>query len=273
MEPLVGIVIRIRLNSSGSPRRWGWALALLGAVVNAAPAHVPDAPRFGEATSAPPTLAAEGTENWAGYVTATGPIIALANQVDGVHGHWTVPIVDCTGVPDTVLGVWVGIDGLLSPTVEQVGTATECRQGRATSYAWTEIYPGPPLTIAQPLRPGDVIDAAVTYIGGAQFDLSVNDTSAGWRYSERRQAVGRRDSAEWIVEAPVINGKLTTLANFGTVAFSDAGATIDGQDRRLGGTGQWTSSLHMVAPSGRGRAVATAPDDSGTRFSVLWQGQ
>jgi hypothetical protein len=265
--------MRARRDRFGPGRRWWWALALLGVVVTAAPASVPAAPRFGEATRATPTLAAEATENWAGYVTATGPTIALVNRMDGVHGRWTVPVVDCTGVPDTVLGVWVGIDGLVSPTVEQVGTATECRQGRATSYAWSEIYPGPPLTIGQSVRPGDVIDAAVTSVGEAQFALSVEDTTAGWQFSERRQAVGRRDSAEWIVEAPVINGTLTALANFGTVAFTDASVTIDGHDRPVGGTGQWTSSLHMVAPNGRGRAVASAPDDTGTRFSVLWQGQ
>ncbi len=258
---------------AGLLRRWGGALTLLWTLSLPSSFAGPDALRFAATVSATPAPVGINTENWAGYVTASSPDAPLAGQVDDVQGRWTVPAVACVGASDAALGVWVGIDGLSSATVEQVGTATACLQGQAIYYAWSELYPGPATILTLPVRPGDSIAAEVADVGGTQFELTIRDTTADWRFSQRRPSMGRRDSAEWVVEAPSAHGEIMDLADFGAVTFSGATATIAGQERLLGGVGQWTSNVTMVTPSTRQRAVTSPLDALGASFSVRWRGR
>ena len=74
--------------------------------------------------------------NWAGYA-----INATAGSVTMAKGSWIQPSVTCPTTSLSVAAFWVGIDGLTSPTVEQIGTLAQCLNGAASYYAWYEFYP------------------------------------------------------------------------------------------------------------------------------------
>src|SRR5438105_2790241 len=62
------------------------------------------------------------SQNWASWSTWAGlPSLPQPGAVSYVKGEWTVPSVACDATDDSS-SVWVGIDGLFSSSVEQVGT-------------------------------------------------------------------------------------------------------------------------------------------------------
>jgi hypothetical protein len=222
--------------------------------------------------------------NWAGYV--------LTNSTfNSVSGSWTVPSVSCTSSSDLYASEWVGIDGSYPDNyVIQDGTSTNC-QGSTPEYsAWYEFYgdtsvfggfedPLPPNTY--PVAPGNVMSASVAYSAGVWTFTLVNSTDH-WTYSTTApepSSPPAQSSAEWIVEAPEIcssNGTdcaEASLANFGTVTFTNASVSSSGA----------TSQTSVVNPSGVAEVdVDGVPPTvtymypgplsaSGTSFTVTWQ--
>lgn len=205
-------------------------------------------------TTPPPPYAGWGSTNWSGIDLVTKNGAATA-----VSASWTVPTVP-TISPVQYASTWVGIDGDLSNTVEQIGTESDT----ATSplipnappyFAWYEMYPSGLNVIttqnsgqAFTVSPGDAISASVTYqntttVTGTgrhprtttyeNFLLTITDTPANGgsteSYSTIQQISGAQmSSAEWIEEAPSSSRGVLPLANFGSVTFSNAQATISG---------------------------------------------
>ena len=89
------------------------------------------------------------SSNWSGYAV-TG------SSVSYVAGSWVVPTVNTK--TNGYSAVWVGIDGYSSSTVEQIGTGEDVVNGKATYYAWYEMYPSASVTIStMTVKPGDSI--------------------------------------------------------------------------------------------------------------------
>jgi len=174
------------------------------------------------------------TFNWAGYAVA-----GATNSVTFVKGSWHVPAVKgavCSATSFDASSTWVGIDGLLSTTVEQIGTASQCFEGALQYYAWYEFYPAPLTVISTvPVSPGDSIQANVKYSGGA-FTLFINDTTTGNSFTSAATTVAGADrsSAEWITEAPAGSIGVLPLAHFATVKFTGTSATISGHTGNIG---------------------------------------
>lgn len=123
----------------------------------------------------PAPYAGWGSTNWSGIDLNT-----INGAATAVSAAWTVPTVP-TISPVEYSSTWVGIDGDLSSTVEQIGTGADT----ATSplipnappyFAWYEMYPsgmnvitiqnGPPNPFSGSpftVSPGDAISASVTY--------------------------------------------------------------------------------------------------------------
>ena len=170
------------------------------------------------AVAGPPTPPAPyalwGSGNWSGIDLDT-----TKGAVTAVSASWAVPAV--TGSGTGYSSAWVGIDGDISNTVEQIGTesdtaATAAHDGTPQYYAWYEMYPaGWYYTTPQTVSPGDQITATVVYVGQTKtgnrindnFTLSLTDSTAGWTFSTTQAVpnhqVALRNSAEYIVEAPV----------------------------------------------------------------------
>ncbi|MCL5946519.1 MAG: G1 family endopeptidase, partial [Chloroflexi bacterium] len=189
-----------------------------------------------------------------------------------VKGTWTVPQVDCTKNPNSEVGVWVGLDGVESPTVEQAGISSRCRQGVAQYSAWVEIFPGDPHTVDLAIAPNDQISAEVRYLGGQLFRLSLTDLTTGRSFAAGYNAPGANlSSAEWIVEAPLVNGTIATLATFSPITISGATVTADGQAGSITNPHWGASQVEMDTPAGTPWARASRLDASGSSFTVTVQ--
>jgi Peptidase A4 family len=208
--------------------------------------------------------------NWSGYAVNTG-----AGAVSQVAGSWVVP-----AVSSSVSGyssAWVGIDGWSSSSVEQIGTDSDYVNGQARYYAWYEMYPAAPVNLSLTIHPGDTMSASVSYAGLNQFVLSITDVSTGGSFSTTQTlSSAQRSSAEWIQEAPSSFTGVLPLANFGTINFSGANATVSGTpgpaDNSWSGTSLY--QINMVTRNGRLKATTSALSDSGipltSSFSVTW---
>lgn len=184
-----------------------------------------------------------GSINWAGYA-----ILGAPYSVTSASGSWTVPAVHGSGTAYS--STWVGIDGLNAPsyTVEQIGTAQEVHGGKASYYPWYEMFPLGPVVINHAISPGDVVSASVKALESVSYNpdpvinpyaqtfvLSMTDQTAGWSFSVSLGSAstgyfgGTLLSAEWIVERPWANGSISTLANFGSVKFTNCQATLGPQ--------------------------------------------
>jgi hypothetical protein len=166
------------------------------------------------------------SSNWSGYA-----VTGATDSVSYVAGTWVVPTVSTKS--NGYSSAWVGIDGYNSSTVEQIGTDADVVNGKATYYAWYEMYPSASITITTTndgkpftVNPGDTITGSVAYVSGS-FVLTITDGSEV--FSTTLAAAGAsRSSAEWVVEAPSSTSGILTLANFGTTTFTNAYATIAG---------------------------------------------
>ncbi len=203
--------------------------------------------------------------NWSGYVAETNFSQPQANSVTAVSGSWVVPNV--TGNTSAYSAIWVGIDGASNSTVEQIGTEQNTsRSGATTYYAWWEMYSSgdqQPVQVitSMTVNPGDTISASVQYMvagpHAGQFYLSIDDTShpndsfSTYETSSQTQSpLAQRSSAEWIVEAPSSFFGVLPLANFGTVTFSGAQATINGTTGAIDNTAWQNTSIDMVTNFG-----------------------
>jgi hypothetical protein len=230
------------------------------------------------------------SHNWSGYaVTAPTP---TADTVTAVTGTWTVPKV--TGAVTSDSAVWVGMDGFLdngdhdSNSVEQLGTVQaqtviSVRHGHKTTvstvstyFAWVEMWPGPMTVLSQstyPVEPGDTITASVTYSESQAVFIRAMNSSRGWTYMDVVSwAVPERMTAEWIVEAPSNGGEVDPLADFGTVAFTDCSATINGFTGPISDVNFNGDAVTMLTTNGTTiRAVPSGLSTDGSGFSVAWE--
>jgi Peptidase A4 family len=223
--------------------------------------------------------------NWSGYVAETSFSQPQQNSVSAVSGSWVVPKVTGPSKGATYGSVWVGIDGYSNSTVEQVGTEEDWVNGSPVYDAWWEMYSSgdqqPEQVITgMTVKPGDSISASVQYItSGAhagQFDLSIvdnsraNDSFSTYETSSQTQnPLAQRSSAEWIVEAPSVGGRYATLANFGSVFFSNATAVIDGVSGPINSP-SWQSQAVNIASGGVTYDTTSILINSGDSFVVTY---
>jgi len=225
------------------------------------------------------------SENWSGYA-ATGSSFTQA------RGSWIVPTVNCNATPNAYASFWVGLDGYSSSTVEQIGTDSDCANGKPSYYAWYEFYPENAYYAGNltSLKPGDKMSATVTYnTTTGKFTVTITDeTEPGLAFTTTFTPSGRtgapkRSSAEWIAEAPCCsqNGGILPLSDFGTVSlgadYTSLSGTNDATDSSTSGPiGRFGSSVEavtMVSSEGVDEAVPSSLTGDGTSFTVAWESE
>ncbi|MFA5891536.1 MAG: G1 family glutamic endopeptidase [Actinomycetota bacterium] len=196
--------------------------------------------------------------NWSGY-SATG------GQFASVAAAWTQPAVTCAALETSYAGFWVGIDGDGSSTVEQIGTAADCKRGTPAYYAWYEMYPKFPVTLTMSVSPGDVVEASVEASNRGTFILSLRNTTTGASFTTtKKMRRAQRISAEVIAEAPSGAHGVLPLADFGTVSF--VSSTANGIP-----IGNFSpEQIAMVDDEGTIKAQPSSLTGA-TDFSVTWQ--
>lgn len=224
--------------------------------------------------------------NWAGYAVETNLINPQSGAVSDVKGQWLVPAVNCTqsstlSTPrhgkSTAKGTtaysstWVGIDGYSDGTVEQIGTEQDCISGQPYYYAWYEMYPQMPVKLSMPIKSGDIISAEVQFSTGFALSLTESDPAGTNSFTTNASNNAQRSSAEWIVEAPS-SGRVLPLANFGTVQFKNATATLNGATGVIDNPAWQNDPLTMVTKTGTIKASPSPLSDNtlGSSFGVTW---
>jgi hypothetical protein len=210
---------------------------------------------------------AKTSHNWAGYAV-TGGLFTKA------LGSWVQPRATCPTGAAQYAAFWVGIDGFApkDPTVEQIGTDSDCASGAGNYYAWYQMYPRAAVRLPPakyPVAPGQVIHAQVSASGKA-FTLTIHATSPSWTFAttQTTTTLPKESSAELITESPCVGSPtcVRLLADFGTIDFS--GAAADG--RAFTATGLTATKLTMVSTSNVVKAKPSGLSSGGTAFSVTW---
>jgi hypothetical protein len=227
--------------------------------------------------SAAPPL--EQSSNWSGYAD-------MSSGFSAVNGQWTVPTLSCTSAT-SYSAAWIGIDGATSSTVEQDGTEHDCSGGVASYDAWYEMFGdsavnnGNEVELAPssyPVYPGDAMTATVS-VANSIWTLTISDAGSlahihNWQFSTNINYTGAaQSSAEWVVERPEIcyiffGCSLTTLANFGSVTFTNSTATDNGTTGPISATSY--AGIEMVN-NATPIAVPGSLDPTGTIFTDTYQ--
>jgi hypothetical protein len=181
--------------------------------------------------------------NWSGAVV----FAPAGTSFQWVMGEWVIPDVDApTDNQWYYVASWVGIDGDGSGDVCQAGIGSAVYQsGTAVTkefYVWWEWYPLPEVQITSlPISPGDMVTFLLCAVPGAGTTSAIvyisnittgASTSVKFTAPAGTKLVG--NSAEWVVEAPTVNGQQSATADFGEVFFSEceadttAGVVVDG---------------------------------------------
>ena len=236
---------------------WGPARALSSAAPHTAPLQPAAGDRSGQPGALRPSSAGSvepadliGSTNWAGQVTYGG-------QFSGVSARWTVPTVQPSGT-DEYSSAWIGIDGFQNDSLIQTGTEQDSGPDGTNYFAWFEVLPAEAMYIGA-VSPGDVMSASINESSPGTWNLSITDVTSGNTASGPLSYDGPGSSAEWISEAPQVNGSPTTLADFGTVDFSDLG---------VAGTGGSLDSVVMQNGQSEVLAYPTAYQASTDAFAI-----
>lgn len=205
--------------------------------------------------------------NWSGYAALTSLSSPQSNAVSDVKGSWTIPTV--TGTSNTWSSTWIGIDGYSDGTVEQIGTEQDWYNGAPVYRVWYEMYPKMPKAISIAVKPGDIISAEVRYLSSRRFALSIANLTTGKSYGTTQKTSAKRQSAEWIVEAPW-SGSTLPLANFGTETFTGASAVLNGHQGSISDPSWKNDPITMTTSSGSVKASPSALSTDGTSFNDTW---
>lgn len=157
--------------------------------------------------------------NWSGYAV-TG------STYNDITGNWTVPTVS-QSKGNTYSSSWIGIDGYSNSDLIQTGTEQDYVHGHAQYDAWWEILPAAETVItSMVVSPGDQMSAHIHNNGNGTWTIRLNDVTRNESFTTTQAYTGPGTSAEWIQEAPEINGQISTLAHYGQTTF-DPG-TVNG---------------------------------------------
>jgi hypothetical protein len=233
--------------------------------------------------------ATDVSSNWSGYaVSGTNAATGQPTQFTSVSGSWVQPKASCSARGASYSAFWVGLGGysLDSQALEQIGTSSDCPAGGAARYSvWYELVPDAAVTVKLKVFPGNRVSAAVNVSGNTVVVRLDNLTRH--TFFQKKLMMGAPDltSAEWVAEAPSScdsRGRCSVLplANFGSVAFTQASTTGDGHPGTIADTA-WAAtpiwlitdsrvSLFTASMGGSGAVPGTLSTD-GTTFSIGWQ--
>jgi hypothetical protein len=228
--------------------------------------------------------------NWAGYFVPSN------DPVTEVSGEFTVPTLDCGHIPHSGVSTWVGTGGVggSSGDLLQTGVRSNCILGsQAVNPAWWALFPAYREVDFDSgfVSAGDSIRASVTKNADGSWTTRLDDLTSGisgimttgdaygtvsdsnptvWLEQDGTAAnvsYAGGYTADWIVEDFEERGRLATLADFGTIGFTNLTTSLP-------------PSWILTSPEGVGIgdalgnlwAIPSQPDPSSRGFSVSYNG-
>jgi len=207
-----------------------------------------------------PSSAATNTvpsSNWSGYVELNGPFTS-------VTGTFSVPSLFAGTPRGDQMSEWVGIDGgngdnsLIQSGFNE--SADPNNPGDFIIQPWWEILPSAETYITSvQILPGDQVTVSIDQISGTDWGITLTDDTNGEGFTTDRTYSGPAATAEWILEALTISGKVATLAPFSpVVTFSDLGFSAS------------TTKLQEVVMVQSGTQVSTPSTLTANGFAVAY---
>ncbi len=196
---------------------------------------------------------AESSTNWSGSVVYA----PAGDSFKWMEGDWIVPDVDAPAENAWYYAAsWIGIDGDGSGDVFQAGVGADVyRSGASLSrniYPWWEWFPDNEVQITNlPIAAGDMVtmllcstEGAGSTTGTVYFTNRTTGASTSVGLTAPAGVSLAGNSAEWIVEAPTVNGAQSAMADYGEVFFSVCEAVTLKGVTISGGTGD---NINMTA--------------------------
>jgi hypothetical protein len=199
------------------------------------------------------------SHNWSGY--ALGSSKTKDGTYTAITGKWTVPAVG-KNTGSTSASQWIGIDGATNGDLIQTGTYADSSHGKSSYGVWWEILPASGTTIHEPVKPGETITASIAK-DKVTGKWTITISNGAWTFVKKTSYKGKCQSAEWIVEAPLIGSSDARLTRTSPVTFSDL--TVNGTNPHL-----------VVADAGRMREDGkitespSTPSTSGNAFTMAY---
>jgi hypothetical protein len=181
--------------------------------------------------------------------------MAVGGTFTAVGATWTVP----QPAADAAAGAsaaWVGIGGVRTRDLIQAGTQQVVwSPGHVTYTTWIETLPDPSQQVPLAAAPGDSVTVTIGQQSDGTWLVSLANATTGQSYQKTVTYTSSLSSAEWIVEAPTVGRRgIVPVNDFGTVAFSGASATENGQPVDLA-----QASARPVTMVGAGRQALVVP--------------
>jgi Peptidase A4 family len=176
--------------------------------------HVSAKPGGGHGGGGGSTWPGWSSSNWSGYAVARGPYTAAS-------GSWTVPAVTRTR-GNTYSAAWVGVGGFNDAALIQTGTEQDFVNGQAHYAAWwtTDAQGYAEQPIPMTVQPGDVITASVVESHSGVWTITLHDVDGNQTFTTSPTGYANPGlSAEWIMEAPGVGGRQSTIAQYGSDVF------------------------------------------------------
>ena len=208
--------------------------------------------------------------NWAGYAVTPG------SGITAVSSTFTVP--SAGELPPGFAASWAGIGGYSTSDLIQAGVSENSAIGGellgGQYNAWYEILPASETPISGcsgnvpscTVNPGDKVSVNISNAGGNTWDISLSD-AGNWSWSTSLTYASSESSAEWIQEAPSLDGAQTIPADVGNVSFGATSTFTEGGATKTIAEGSPT--LIDESPVGEVNEATTSPLASdGQSFNV-----
>jgi len=160
-------------------------------------------------------LAVAGTSsNWSGYASA-------GTSFTAINGSWVVPPQTASAVGLAGDAAWIGIGGITSSDLIQIGVQTFNNNGQIKHEAFYETLPQTAQTVTMTINTGDSVSASLNEQLINTWYLSIRDNTNGQHFETTLSYNSTNSSAEWIEEMPSnSNSTFIPLDNFGVKQFS-----------------------------------------------------
>ncbi len=205
--------------------------------------------------------------DWAGYSVSSNTLFPQPS-VTSISGSWTVPTI-AVSADNTFSAAWIGIGGIGESTLIQVGSQHDSVGGVVTYSLWYEMLPDDSIKIPEiTVAPGDIISSSISLANSDtnEWLIEISDLSKRQTFSQTFVYNSSRLTAEWIVERPTVNNRMTSLADFGVITFTDIKAQID---TKTGNLNSYPNSvIFMQDRQNNQLASVSAYGKDGSSFTV-----
>jgi hypothetical protein len=130
--------------------------------------------------------------------------------------------------------------------------------------------PLPEIQISMAVHLGDTMKVTVRTVSGRKstsWEIFIDDTTTGASFTKKLTYTSLFASAEWIEEAPTVNGSIAPLADFGTATFNNSLAGYDGHVVSI--SGGPNTAIDIQDPHGQ-KAAPGPLSNNGETFSDTW---